>query len=390
MAFTRRQFLTSLFAGFTGLLSACAQPSRAAQPTSDKTGVPASPSTPPGQKPGPVYALKGVANVEVVARLIGKEAVNDTEGKWGISGTDLGSLFDKDGKMYLLFGDTFGCCIPGTGGPGDAKDWRCSAMAVSSDRDPKDGLTFDAMITDTPGHAKQLLPRGIGDVTVIPTNGVAVGGKMLMHYMAVKEWGAPGAWTLNESGLAYSDDDGQTWTKDTQVKWPGGSNFGQAAFVKQDDFLYLFGIPGGRYGGVKLARVPQSEALDLAQYRYFAGLQGGAGGKEPSWTEDLNGAGQIVPAPVGELSVMWNEFLQRWIMTYLDDVFDRLVIREAPELWGPWGPGLPLADSQAYPGLYGAYLHPWYVENLGETIYFTMSQWGPYAVYLMKARLERV
>jgi len=76
-------------------------------------------------------------------------------------------------------------------------------------------------------------------------------------------------------------------------------------------------------------------------------------------------------------------------MAYLDDQLNRLVIRAAPALWGPWGPAILLVSHQSYPGLYGAYLHPWLIENDGETIYFTMSQWGPYAVFLMKARLQR-
>jgi hypothetical protein len=97
----------------------------------------------------------------------------------------------------------------------------------------------------------------------------------------------------------------------------------------------------------------------------------------------------VVPAPVGELSVMWNEYLQRWMMTYGDEQGGRIVIREAKELWGPWGPPLSLVSSSSYSGLFGAYLHPWYVENGGETIYFTIAQWGPFAVFLMKARLIR-
>lgn len=321
-------------------------------------------------------ALTGVTGVEMVARLIGTEGINDTEHKWGVTGTDLGSMFDKDGKLYIVFGDTFGP---------EKSDWRCSVMAVTSDRDPRDGLTFDEMLTDRPGHAKELLQRGIGDVTVIPTYGVAIGAQMVLHYMGVKHWGDPGKWDLNEAGLATSADDGQTWVKDTPVKWPAGTNFGQVAFVKHAEYLYLFGIPGGRFGGVKLARVPQEQFLDPAQYAYFSGLSGG----EPQWAADETSGVQVVPAPVGELSVMWNAYLQRWIMTYLDDEMNRIVIREAAELWGAWGPALKITSSSDYSGLYGAYLHPWYVENEGETIYFTMSQWGPYAVYLMKAHLER-
>jgi hypothetical protein len=294
-------------------------------------------------------------------------------------------MFDKGDKLYMVFGDSFGCCIPGTGGPGNATDWRYNCMAVITDRDPSDGLTFDDMITDRPGHAKQLLARGKFDKTCIPTYGVAIDQRMFLHYMSVEVWGKPGEWFLTESGLAYSDDDGQTWTKNSGVKWDGKSNFGQAALVKSEEDLYIFGIPGGRFGGVKLAKVKQSAILDQSAFLYFSGLDGDA----PQWKSEEAEATLIVPAPVGELSVMWNNFLERWIMTYLDSDQSALVIREARNVWGPWSTPQPLASDQGFPGLYGAYMHPWYVENEGETIYFTMSQWGPYAVFLMQAKFAK-
>jgi hypothetical protein len=328
-------------------------------------------------------ALKGVVEVSKVAKELGENAINNTPDEYGLSGADLGSMFDKDGKLYMVFGDSFGCCIPGSGGPGNAMDWRPNAMAIISDRDPSDGLTFDDMITDRPGHAGKLLSPSAFDRTVIPTYGVALGDRMFLHYMAVLAWGDPGEWLLNESGLATSDDDGQTWTKDESARWEGQSNFGQAAIVRSEGDVYLFGIPGGRFGGVKLAKVAQDWILDIRSYQYFAGLSANA----PVWNTDEDAAILIVPPPVGELSVVWNSYLGRWIMTYLDESRASLVIREAPELWGPWSVALPLASGSAYPGLYGAYMHPWLVENEGEVIYFTMSQWGPYSVFLMRARL---
>ena len=346
--------------------------------------VPMSPP-PDTSPPAAESAIAGVRDLTFVAQLTGAGAINPTDTEYGVYGADLGHLFDWQDQLYMVFGDTFGCCIPGTGGPGGARDWRSNTMAVLTDRDPSDGLRFDSMIADRPGHAQQLLRPGRDDKTVIPTNGVSIGDRLFLHYMAVASWGAPGEWELNRSGLAYSDDGGQTWTKAPEVTWEGKSNFGQVAFVKSDDLLYLFGIPGGRFGGVKLARVGQDSVLDKAAYRYFVGSVAG----EPLWSPDENAAVSIVPPPVGELSVMWNPYLGRWIMTYLDEQQAALVIRDAPELWGPWSESKVLVSGRDYPSLYGAYMHPWLVENDGEVIYFTMSQWGPYNVFLMRARLER-
>ncbi len=85
---------------------------------------------------------------------------------------------------------------------------------------------------------------------------------------------------------------------------------------------------------------------------------------------------------------MWNDYLGRWIMTYLHEYRDAIVIREAPQLWGPWSEPLVVTTSQET-SLYAPYLHPWYVENRGEVIYFTLSRWQPYAVFWMRARLVK-
>lgn len=193
----------------------------------------------------------------------------------------------------------------------------------------------------------------------------------------------------SRGGFAYSDDAGQTWTKDSApdaagaALWPGESNFGQVTLVRREGFVYLFGIPGGRFGGVQLARVPEDDLLDASAYRYFTvAVQG-----MPEWGKTPAEAVTIVPAPVGELSVLWNEHLSRWVMTYLNEHKAALVIRSAAELWGPWSDESILVSGRDYPQLYGAFLHPWLTENGGETVYFTMSLWRPYNVFLMRAQL---
>ncbi len=321
--------------------------------------------------------LTGIADVEFVEWVTGPESPNQTDVNYGVLSTDLGSMFEMDGRIYIAFGDTFGCCRPANGGGGGGQ-WRYNVLAYSTDRDLEDGMTIDGMITDDNGRARIVIRKRFEDFTIIPTYGIAVDGRMYLHYMAVKEWGAPGHWTLNRSGWGYSDDGGQTWTQPAESIWDGDTNFGQVSLLEHEGFIYVFGIHGGRYSGVMLARTPRDQILDMDAYTYWNGSE---------WVSDLEAAVEIMSAPVGELSVSWNEFLGRWIVIYLDEPRRGLVIREAPEMTGPWSEPMMLVDSSDYPSLYGSYLHPWASD--GETIYFNMSQWGPYNVLLMRARLVR-
>jgi hypothetical protein len=311
--------------------------------------------------------------LRVVAKLIGQDSINQTETRFQISGADLGHTFEYDGNLFMVFGDTFAVAH---------SDWRSNTAAVISDQDPTDGLTFDKMIEDFPGHAKELLPskKVDGDeITVIPTYGVAVGDRLFLHYMSVRHWGEPGHWDLGLSGLAYSDDGGKTWTKDPNATWTGDSNFGQVAIVTVGEYAYFFGIPGGRFGGIDLARVEQSHILLKDSYEYWDGKSWGATG---------SAAQTIVPAPVGELSVRWNSYYKKWLMMYLDEDEHAIVLRTADCLTGPWSDERTVASADDYPALYAPYLLPKW--NDGPDVYFTMSQFGPYGVYMMETQLEGI
>ena len=316
--------------------------------------------------PPPPTTLGGVTRV---VQVTGPGSVNDTARRWDVYGADLGHMLWYEGSLYMVFGDTFGA-----GG----HDWRSNTMARIASPAPGSGLPFASMITSPNGAASELLASKKVDgveQTVIPTYGIAVGGRMYLHYMSVRHWVAPGQWQINYSGLAWSDDGGHTWTKDPRTRWPAGSNFGQVAMVQQRDMVYLLGIPAGRFGGVQIARVGTADLLNPGDYRYWDGTE---------WSADAGAASTVVPAPVGELSVRWSAYLGRWLMMYLDESRSAVVLRTTAQLTGPWSGEQVVAAAARYPELYAPYLVP--VET-GRDVYFTMSQYGPYEVYLMRARL---
>jgi len=324
-------------------------------------------------------ALQGVEDVEFVAWVTGPESTSHTYEKYDVHGADLGSMFTQDDTLYLAFGDTFSCCRPPQGGAGGAR-WRSNTLAFTTDRELEDGILFDGMITGPRGRARQILQRFPGDITIIPTYGIAIGNRLYLHYMSVAHWGPrPGHWTLHRSGWAYSDNNGWQWTQPSDAIWEGDTHFGQVALVRHGEYVYVFGIHGGRNSGVALARVRPDGILDMGAYRYWNGK---------GWVPELGAAIEVASAPVGELSVAWNNYLNRWIMTYLDEDQHAIVIREAKHLTGPWSKPQIIVPADDYPASYGAYLHPWASD--GEVIYFNMSQWGPYAVRLMRARLVKV
>jgi len=335
---------------------------------------------------GAPFVLDKVSDVTKVAQLTGHDSMNHTE-KVEVVGQDLGSMFDAGGKTWFVFGDTFGQRDEGVTG-GGGTEWRSNAMAWTTDTDPADGITFGGYITDENGWAKELVPGKKVDhdeMTIIPTHGFAANGAMYLAYMSVRHWGDPGEWETNHSGLARSTDGGQNWTQLDSPRWEGESNFVQVSVVALDGMLYFWGVTHGRFGGVALMRVPERDVERQDAYEYFTGLRDG----EPTWGREPEGATQVVEGTVGELSVVWNDYLSRWIMTATDGSGVGSTIREGISPWGPWGPPKPLVTQEDLPGLYSPYLHPQYVTNGGRTIYFTISQWDPYNVFWYRADLVK-
>ncbi len=305
-----------------------------------------------------------------VAMVAGAGSRNATDYRWNVYGTDLGHLFEHQGDLYMVFGDTFGEA---------GSTWRSNTMARIANPDPASGLVFAEMMTDESGQARELLgSRKVNgsEITVIPTCGTSAGGRMVLHYMSVRSWGAPGRWEVNHSGLAYSDDQGRSWHSNADARWPGTSNFAQVAITEHGGQHYLFGLAAGRFGGVHLARVSLTAILDIGAYRYWDGV---------GWSRNPSRATTLVPAPVGELSVQWSPFARRWLMLYLDESLRAIVLRGSPQLTGPWSAPEVVATAEVYPTLYAPYIVPGTLD--GPDLYFTMSRYDPYAVFLMRTTL---
>lgn len=328
----------------------------------------------PARRPVELPALwEHLASLSVTQQLTGPGSPNQTFERWNVGGTDLGFTFFHKDDLYMVFGDTYGR---------ERSDWRSNTMAKLADvESPASGLAIEHFISDPSGRATEILSSQKVywvEQTVIPTNGISVDPRMILHYMSVRRWVAPGQWRINHAGLAYSDDDGRTWVKGGPM-WGERSNFAQVAFARDEsepELVYLFGIPAGRFGGVRLARVPADAMLNPGAYGYWDGS---------GWSRSEADAATVVPSPVGELSVAWIGYLERWVMMYLDERHRAIVVRTSETLTGPWSEPSLLTSARDHPQLYAPFIIPF--DSDAPAIFFTMSRWDSYNVYLMHVRL---
>lgn len=374
----------------------------------------------------------GVTNA-FVAKLTGNDSADHTDTEWGVAGAGNAVNWDNgNGQVITVFGDTFGRPRPngeesdqspqvsgdglnlpifpkgvpfpalpyvnlvqggqqGSGFAGDTGtkgptgfDWRSNTLAYSSTRDLRE-FSFDSFVTDGEGQAAELLDAKRVDgveITTLPTSGIAIGGRQYMSYASIRRYGpAPGSWTSNYAGIAVSDDNGKTWRKSKSAYWTNAGaarNFQMPALTKRGNMVYMFGTEQGRVGGVYVARVKASKILHKGAYEYWTN------GK---WVRGLKAEPTpIVSGGVGEVSVQWSPSLRQWLMISTDVFHNGIVLRQANHVMGPWTDARVIASGKNYPSIYGASIHPW---STGNDLYFTMSQWSSYNVYLMHTTVTR-
>ena len=359
---------------------------------------------------GTIPVLKGATTV--LQLVTGPTSPAETDSAYNIYGTDLGIMFEHGDETMVMFGDTFGDCIP------SGNDWRSNVMLTAEPGEPTSGLKITGARPFEGTQATALVQgahqaNGVGEVTVIPTAAISLpdpkrpGSRaMYMRVMSVHDWNAPGGWNTNYSALVKSADSGQTWkilansmrrvtdftgwnasvqfepnadnlpTPDSSL-WYGSQ---MSAFVQSGGYLYEYMTPSGRRGPATIARVPVGDVERPSAYEWFKG--------GTNWSAGPEGAATILPAPVEELSVSYNKRLGKFVS--LTSMASGVVsMRVANEPQGPWSDPQTLVDRRMFPNAYAPMIHPDSITSDGKFLYYALSTWDAYNVFLLRTDLTK-
>lgn len=329
-----------------------------------------------------IYGARASGGVILVQTKKGKAGKTTID--WNVGGTDLGIIWEmQPGKYGIFFGDTFGYDFkPNPANPGpNGGSWRSNVLAFSEDNDLEDGLSFSNMATDDKGYAREIVyggkdSSGNGDWTSIPTAAIRANGIDYVHYFNMRNWTG---WITNYSGIYKSVDNGLTWAKCKDITFSSYSFFGQVGYFKKDGYVYMIGTQTGRDSNAKLARFHETDIENKTAYEYWNAFTN-------QWIKgNENEATVLIEDKVGELSFIYNETHKKWIIAYFNADRYNITMRTAEDITGPWSEPYELANGREYAQLYGSYIHP--LSVTGDNLYFTMSMWMPYNVFLMKAEL---
>ena len=332
---------------------------------------------------------------------------NLTNTNYQLTRTDLGVPFRHNGKTYILFGDSQG---------GHAGDLDC--IAYTTDTNPDDGLAL-TFLTDVSGIWNPITIPTVNMGTFnVPTEGVSHNGNIYLYSTTD---------TMKQSVVSVSADNGYTYQKlydfsnknfiNVSIQELNTTNW-KGFLVPNQQGMAIFGSGTYRASDVFLAYQSMTNIGTANAIYYFAGLDGTG---NPKWTPFETNASALFNQPcVGELSVTYNQFIKKWLLTYNCDNPAGTNFRTADNPWGPWAEPKVLFDDWAdggycnfihvdwnyqncdnafdagreyqWGGDYGPYQFPEYATSTDSTtnttIYFTQSTWNPYNVVLMKSKLQ--
>lgn len=379
----------------------------------------------------------------------GQPTVSQTGTNYGLSGNDLGSSFEHNGKLWFLFGDTQPTSTFNGKPNGQNNPPRTvldnDSVGFTSGTNVDQCLTLD-FVRDSIGayqNPVELNAQGQSAITLgdfeVPIAGIDVAGRMFVIFATDKN-----SVFSTRSVLAVSDDDGNTYHYLYDFSAPSCTRCDGAKFVNVaianglgDGYLYFWGSQGGtgyRNSSVFLARKLATGIAQAGGMQYFTGLTkngtpnfSAAEADAVALFQDYNGASNTPTNCTGELGVEYNQFVQRWVMLYncLNKTpanLNGIYMRFAQQPWGPWGApqttfnGLrdrgvchfihravtdtsPACDQAGDPnrddvegGNYGPYFVSGFTTgdaaNGTSTFYYTLSTWNPYIQVIMKTTIQ--
>jgi hypothetical protein len=305
----------------------------------------------------------------------------------GLDAGDLGYPVEHDGKLIVLFGDSWPAHHPG-GAAGEIPPDDALGITTRTQAPDTTGCIGLAIQTSTPRTFARATVTGPTRIHQgffnVPSGGVSVAGRLYAFFWTdhcgnpaqlMPSPDAPlapvapsaacpetaGRSSIGRSVLAESRDDGLTFTLSTADGRPVSMPIGFVYVTAVDTTtipdlpaeqrlgVLIFGVPRYRASIPYLAYAPVASFADPSTWKFFTGVAHG----QPTWVSagEWSGQGGADWAPtaqaelftpihpwgrcVGEFSVTWNRPLRSWLMMYNCDHVG-ILARVARAPWGPW------------------------------------------------------
>jgi hypothetical protein len=303
---------------------------------------------------------------------------NQSHAEASIISQDGGLSYSVPGGSLWWFGDTFKGSRDANGTPhfaGGAVS--CDvAFLKETDRSVPPKLRFYAGPDGTVAQAIPFLADESWDHHRIwPLGGVYLNGKSYVYYSLI-EIGGKGQWDFHSvgEGLACST---EPLSVHQRIQTANGWRFpvAPACVVVADGWVYLYDVQKrADRQGIWLSRVRPAEIENPDAYQFYCG-------PEPTFCPDKSKQVPLIENIYGQTSVIWNEYLQKYILASSSDFFHSREIRfhTADHPFGPWTRPVASIEVPEYRQgkkvelVYCSYFHPELSRENGRLMILTFS-----------------
>lgn len=312
---------------------------------------------------------------------------------WVMVGQDGGQSIACNGRRIFCFSDTLLVCSGAAPSeladlapvpvPTDLRTIFLSNCAAVTDGETLDDALGSLRYFSHPnGMPREVLPSDERDrfrrLRFWPEHGVSIGGRIYLYYLAIQATDESSVWGFRSLGSGLAELNPETggsrrvvrrgnwllWRNDAHDLHMG------VQVVRRDDAVFVFGsVRRGLSCEGVLARVRADRIEDPDAYEFLAS-------PAPTWRSSLDGATSLGPVSTG-YSVSFNSHLNRYTLFYVDGYTRRLMLRTAPELWGPYTDPSAMFALPARPTselLYLGFEHATYQQDGGRTVYVSYCE----------------
>ena len=319
-----------------------------------------------------------------------------------ITGQDAAtSVVLPDGKTFWIFGDTIE-------GPFDSirhydlTKVLSNTAAIVPRHEVSQGIKrFSYLMSDENKRARQFIEFGPDEDPakhrLWAIHGVCVGEFLYIYYhkiTMVPEKDVFEDFKLDGMGIARARIGEYQFERlraqDGSMMWWRGDqpSFGVFIETNSDGYIYLW---GSFWTGMYLARVRPESIEDLASYEYLIKAPTlDLRNVQPKWAKTHDSSGVLFDSVPNEMSAAYNPYLRQYVAVHMLNRNNKIVMRTAPKLTGPWSePELIFRPQRTSDeDLFNAAKeHPELQARGGKVMYITYVNSAEYAPHLIEVTL---
>lgn len=293
-----------------------------------------------------------------------------------VRGQDSPVLFEWQGRVHFLFGDTIFH---------DGRLFHPNSMAWTTDFDAEDGVE----LTYHRGNRhRPVLPSVPGEFSVWLNGAYVLDGDVFANYRRVESVEPLVSSVMGVAGMVDADV-GFDYLNGLPPDDPRWRDVPGAALV-HDGYVYRLTRRKGYLSSVvHLSRVAVEDHLDLDALEYLT---------ENGWVDDPEADRKVLMRNANSCRPYRNEYLGKWICVgnrmYSEGFVSAIQMHTSTDLEGPWEPSLVVEQARSWPGepfsTYNAEHHPRFDKEGGRIFYSFGTRGATYNVNIYESHLDYV